>query len=531
MAHGVSAEFWLQGCLQEHLRLPPPVGHGMHGPVSRGAVDCDIADVEAVPLVDGSAVRPLPGTAPRLLFVLFLGFAVGLLLCSWRGSPTMAIIYNPQSSTSDPGRGGPIRQFGNNGPIHRATQQHSPAQRTAATGSTHNASAAAALANTPAAGSTHDASAAAALISTPSAGITTTPALRTNEASTLRQLDDSSLLDSKTVTILANTQYGLPGFDEGVVPDCPVKCVIRRDAEALKTANVVVWNPRWMTPIKDISESQVASKPRSQKWVFNFDFEAPVYMGSKVGLDMTRRLAPGIDWTMTYRTSSNFFKPNFQLVPPKDKHVTVPRNNTDSKSMLLLWLVSNCVEPRMSIFRRLSSYLPKDRVKIIGACGEQSGCGAFKQEDKACFAEMIGKFKFYASFENSRCEGYITEKLSRAYESGMVPVVWGGLKRADYEAVVPKDSFIHVDDFGSIELLAKHLMRLDDDDVAYNRYFEWKARLHLASGKDWALSRYCLLCQEVRKPPDTQQPTKTFGNLVDWWYSSSCLSDPQAITP
>ncbi|CAK0879486.1 unnamed protein product, partial [Prorocentrum cordatum] len=129
------------------------------------------------------------------------------------------------------------------------------------------------------------------------------------------------------------------------------------------------------------------------------------------------------------------------------------------------------------------------------------------REDEMCLSEFVNQFKFYASFENSRCDGYITEKLSRAYDSGLVPVVWGGLKRADYEAVAPKDSFIHVDDFGSLELLAKHLMRLDKDDAAYNRYFEWKTRLHVVKGRDWALSRYCLLCHEVRKPLDKQQPT------------------------
>jgi hypothetical protein len=280
-----------------------------------------------------------------------------------------------------------------------------------------------------------------------------------------------------------------------------------------------------MTPIKDVSASQVASKPRSQKWVFNFDFEAPVYMSNKVRVDVTRRLAPGIDWTMTYKASSNFFKPNFALIPPKDNNATIKRNYAEGRSKLLLWFVSNCVEPRMRIFRRLSSYLPRGQSKIVGRCGEKSECGSFRHENKACLDKLIGQYKFYASFENSRCNGYITEKLSRAFDSGMVPVVWGGLKRADYEAIAPKGSFIHVDDFGSIALLAKYLMRLDKDDAAYNRYFEWKTNFHIVQGLGWALSRYCLLCEEVRKPPDKQQPTKTFGNLVEWWYSSSCRSD------
>ena len=77
-------------------------------------------------------------------------------------------------------------------------------------------------------------------------------------------------------------------------------------------------------------------------------------------------------------------------------------------------------------------------------------------------------FKFYAAFENNRCDGYITEKLWTAYNYGMVPVVWGGCGRADYEKIVPKDSFIHVDDFKSTADLALFLQELDRDDARYS---------------------------------------------------------------
>ena len=43
-----------------------------------------------------------------------------------------------------------------------------------------------------------------------------------------------------------------------------------------------------------------------------------------------------------------------------------------------------------------------------------------------------------------------------------------------YEALLPKNSFIHIDDFNSTEDLAKHLIYLDENDSQYLKYFEWK---------------------------------------------------------
>ena len=43
-------------------------------------------------------------------------------------------------------------------------------------------------------------------------------------------------------------------------------------------------------------------------------------------------------------------------------------------------------------------------------------------------------YKFYLSFENSFCTGYVTEKFYKALELDIIPVVMGG---ADYKARAP----------------------------------------------------------------------------------------------
>ena len=55
----------------------------------------------------------------------------------------------------------------------------------------------------------------------------------------------------------------------------------------------------------------------------------------------------------------------------------------------------------------------------------------------------------------------------------MVPIVMGA-RLADYEAVAPYHSFIHVEQFKGPRELAEYLLELDRDDEKYNQYFQWK---------------------------------------------------------
>ena len=72
-------------------------------------------------------------------------------------------------------------------------------------------------------------------------------------------------------------------------------------------------------------------------------------------------------------------------------------------------------------------------------------------------APLLRRYKFFLSFENSRCRYYITEKFfSNAIAIGTVPIV-AGCPRHDYELVAPTDSFIHVDDFKHVEELGERI--------------------------------------------------------------------------
>ena len=83
-------------------------------------------------------------------------------------------------------------------------------------------------------------------------------------------------------------------------------------------------------------------------------------------------------------------------------------------------------------------------------------------KEERCFEQLASQYKFYISFENSLCDEYVTEKLTRALESNLVPIVMGGV---DYKRIAPPNSFINVDDFPTVKALADYLRYLDRNEV------------------------------------------------------------------
>nr|CAB3247507.1 alpha-(1,3)-fucosyltransferase 5-like [Phallusia mammillata] len=88
---------------------------------------------------------------------------------------------------------------------------------------------------------------------------------------------------------------------------------------------------------------------------------------------------------------------------------------------------------------------------------------------------QLDSFKFYLSFENSvHCEDYVTEKFwVNGLLSGRVPIVFGASKE-NMVRLAPPGSYIHTEDFKSPGHLAEYLSKLDKNETAYRRYFDWR---------------------------------------------------------
>ncbi|XP_071800357.1 alpha-(1,3)-fucosyltransferase 7-like [Asterias amurensis] len=176
---------------------------------------------------------------------------------------------------------------------------------------------------------------------------------------------------------------------------------------------------------------------------------------------------------MTYRRDADIYLPfgNFRnYLPGENKIMSKTRDYAAGKTDLIVWIASNCGEvtwPRIPFMERLQELLP---VKAYGHCGNLT---CLPERSERCNL-IMRKFKFYLALANSECRDYITEKFwANSLGYNIVPVVYGA-PRADFEAIAPPDSFIHVSDFPSLEALAEYIRFLDQDDSLYNAYFDWK---------------------------------------------------------
>ncbi|KAK2168924.1 hypothetical protein LSH36_13g14027 [Paralvinella palmiformis] len=268
---------------------------------------------------------------------------------------------------------------------------------------------------------------------------------------------------------------------------CPEeRCMVITDRNQLARADVVVFHVRDMRFVLFTLDVPSHRDP-DQVWVF-FTHESPYNTYVSSGFLPTTNTLTYLDGmfnaTMTYMRESDFFLPYISYSPINrslESYTVVP-----DKSRQVLWLVSNCKSDsrRSEYVVVLKQYI---QVDVYGNCGKADPC----RGNATCSNALIEQYKFYLAFENAECRDYVTEKFWRSLRHGVVPVVLGATV-AEYEALAPPNSFLHVDNFTSIRSLADYLLYLDRNPAAYGRYLEWRRHFEISSrASDLALCRMC----------------------------------------
>ncbi|KAM4697142.1 3-galactosyl-N-acetylglucosaminide 4-alpha-L-fucosyltransferase FUT3-like [Rhinophrynus dorsalis] len=224
-------------------------------------------------------------------------------------------------------------------------------------------------------------------------------------------------------------------------------------------------------------------RPHYQRWVW-YNCEPPQNIRNLHFLDNL------FNMTMTFRQDSDICIPYGRLEAlKKHQNITIP-----VKSKLVSWVVSTWYPgaKRTDYYEELKKHIP------IDVYGEKHK--KLKPED---FRATISQYKFYLAFENSVYKDYITEKLwVNAFSSWTVPVVLG-TSRENYERFLPRDSFIHVDDFPSAKELATFLLELDRDNERYQQYFNWRSKYRVL-GREGLDAHYCKACKILQQSPAYQ---------------------------
>lgn len=149
----------------------------------------------------------------------------------------------------------------------------------------------------------------------------------------------------------------------------------------------------------------------------------------------------------------------------------------------VVYLQRDCNPPsdRDSYVQELMKYI---KIDSFGPCLNNkkmpSSIDGFHKLNDEAYYKFLARYKFHISFENAICKDYMTEKLFRPLEIGVVPIYMGS---SDARRFMPNDhSAIFVSEFESPKELAKYLNELDNDDSKYNEYLQHH---HKGIENDW----------------------------------------------
>ncbi|XP_055042594.2 4-galactosyl-N-acetylglucosaminide 3-alpha-L-fucosyltransferase 9 [Misgurnus anguillicaudatus] len=278
-------------------------------------------------------------------------------------------------------------------------------------------------------------------------------------------------------------------------------CRLTADRDLYDKADAVLVHHRDI--IWDSSNLPTSPRPPHKKWIW-MNLESPSNTQQIPNLDNLFNVS------LSYRQDADITVPYGWVVPTHQElnHFIPPM-----KDKMICWIVSNFqfYHKRAHIYQELQRYV---EIHTFGAAFDQP-------VSEESYQEILSSCTFYLSFENSEHNDYITEKLYNALQLGTVPVVLGP-SRQNYERFVPRDAFIHVNDFPSVRALAKYLLLLSRHETLYRRYFNWRRHFEVKISS-FPAEHACYSCDYIRRHKEYQVLT----NLYQWyWGMNGELDEP-----
>ena len=144
-------------------------------------------------------------------------------------------------------------------------------------------------------------------------------------------------------------------------------------------------------------------------------------------------------------------------------NVTQVKGIDIKKKKFCAWVVSNgSGNVRNSFYDRLSEY------KTVDSGGSFRNNVGGPVSDKLKF---LADYKFSICFENSKTAGYISEKLSDAFEAGTIPIYYGDDTVLE---LLNNRSYIHVKDKNDFDEKIELIKKIDQNDTLYEEIIREK---------------------------------------------------------
>ena len=159
-----------------------------------------------------------------------------------------------------------------------------------------------------------------------------------------------------------------------------------------------------------------------------------------------------INYLDRYFKYSVLFWENFNIINKKRKEIIM----NPIRNKFCAAVISNCgPEFRMNFIDKLSKY---KKVDFGGLCRNNIN------ETIKNKSEFLSNYKFSIAMENSRANGYVSEKIVHAFAAGTIPIYYG-----DYtidEFINPK-TYISINGEKDIDQKIEYIKKIDNDDKLY----------------------------------------------------------------
>ena len=159
-------------------------------------------------------------------------------------------------------------------------------------------------------------------------------------------------------------------------------------------------------------------------------------------------------------------------------------------------------------------------IDVYGKCSKNISLKRDSENEQT----ELAKYKFYLAFENSKCPEYVTEKLYKIIHRNIsdnppIPVVMGP-EKSWYTKNLPKNSFIHVDDYKGPEEMGRQLKYLSSHKNLFFKHLKWR-RFHKRVCES---PIRCKLCDMLLKNRIKQQTNLIISDFETFWKRSQCYN-------
>lgn len=267
-----------------------------------------------------------------------------------------------------------------------------------------------------------------------------------------------------------------------------MKCAYTTKASEFAYAHAVLLSGKHLSPMLLPSIRLLR-----QKWIFHSDV-APPAVWDAVNLNAFRQV---FNITATYMPDTDLRLGSHKFGCRRKRGWQAPDGDLSGDKVGQAVMIAD----RCMTHSKREAYVEELRrhnisVDILGACGNVECDDALRIQDKvACIEDILNKrYRFLLVFEESLCQGYISESLLATWGLNIIPVVLGF---ADYANHLPLGSYIDIRDFSTVSRLAVLLNSITDSPQKYNNYIyiKWSHDCRMASYQDFP----CRLCQYLHE--------------------------------